>query len=215
VVGGAFDSLLAKLIITGETREEALQRARRALAEFSIDGLATVLPFDRAVVDDPAFTAADGVFAVHTRWIETEFENTIEPFAGASNAADDAAPRQTIVAEVNGRRVTVTLPGELSIAAAPAGSTHSARPSRARRGAKAPAAVSGDAVVAPMQGTVVKIAVGVGDTVATGDLIAVVEAMKMENPVVAHQDGTVADLPASVGETVSSGAVLATIQPSA
>jgi len=212
VVGGAFDSLLAKLIITGETRQEALQRARRALAEFEIDGLASVLPFDRAVVEDPAFTAADGHFAVHTRWIETEFENTIEPFAGAPEAGDAPAPRQTIVAEVNGRRVAVTLPGDLAIGAAPASSARREAPARSRRGGKAPSAVSGDAVTAPMQGTVVKIAVEVGDAVAAGDLVAVVEAMKMENPVVAHQAGTVAELPVGVGETVASGAVLATIR---
>jgi len=212
VVGGAFDSLLAKLIITGETRQEALQRARRALAEFEIDGLATVLPFDRAVVEDPAFTATDGHFAVHTRWIETEFENTIEPFGETSVPAGQPAPRQTIVAEVNGRRVAVTLPGDLAIGAGPASAARREAPARSRRGGKAPSAVSGDAVTAPMQGTVVKIAVEAGDVVAAGDLIAVVEAMKMENPVVAHQAGRVAELPVGVGETVASGAVLATIR---
>jgi acetyl-CoA/propionyl-CoA carboxylase, biotin carboxylase, biotin carboxyl carrier protein len=213
VVGGAFDSLLAKLIVTGETRDEALQRARRALAEFTIDGLATVLPFDRAVVDDPAFAAADGHFAVHTRWIETEFANTIAPFdAAGAEAAGDPAPRQTVVAEVNGRRVTVTLPGDLVIGAASGRAAGPARSGRSRRVGGAKAAVSGDAVTAPMQGTVVKVAVGIGDAVAAGDLVAVVEAMKMENPVVAHHDGTVTELPVSVGETVSSGAVLATIR---
>jgi acetyl-CoA/propionyl-CoA carboxylase biotin carboxyl carrier protein len=213
VVGGAFASLLAKLIVTGENREEALQRARRALAEFAIDGIATVLPFDRAVVDDPAFTAADGHFAVHTRWIETEFVNTIEPFAAPADAADAPAPRQTVVAEVNGRRVTVTLPGDLAIASS-GRMAGPAKPARSRRGTKAPAAVGGDAVTAPMQGTIVKIAVAAGDMVAAGDLVAVIEAMKMENPVVAHRDGTVAELPVSVGDAVSSGAILATLRAS-
>jgi acetyl-CoA/propionyl-CoA carboxylase biotin carboxyl carrier protein len=165
------------------------------------------------VVDDPAFTAADGHFAVHTRWIETEFANTIEPFdAAGAEAAGDPAPRQTVVAEVNGRRVTVTLPGDLVIGAASGRAAGPARSGRSRRAGGAKAAISGDAVTAPMQGTVVKIAVGIGDAVAAGDLVAVVEAMKMENPVVAHHDGTVTELPVSVGETVSSGAVLATIR---
>ena len=213
-IGGAFDSLLAKLIITGADRTEALQRARRALAEMVVEGMATVLPFDRAVVTDPAFTAADGHFAVHTRWIETEFENTIEPFSGAATGADGgAAPvaRQVVVAEVNGRRVQVSLPGDLMPSAVSANGRASVAGARRSRRA-AVAAVSGDAVTAPMQGTVVKVAVAEGDQVSTGDLIAVVEAMKMENPVTAHKDGVVTGLTAAVGAAVTSGAVLAEIR---
>jgi acetyl-CoA/propionyl-CoA carboxylase biotin carboxyl carrier protein len=215
VVGGAFDSLLAKLIITGTDRTEALERSRRALAEMVVEGMATVLPFDRAVVDDPAFAAPDGDFAVHTRWIETEFANTIEPFTGAAEPGDQPAPRQVVVAEVNGRRVQVSLPGDLVIAGVggPASGNGTARATGSRRSRRSTAAAAGgDAVTAPMQGTVVKVAVAEGDTVSVGDLIAVVEAMKMENPVTAHKDGIVAELVAEVGATVTSGAVLAQIR---
>lgn len=231
VVPGAFDSLLAKLIVTGQTRTEALARARRALAEFEIEGMATALPFHRAVVVDPAFTAADGVFGVHTRWIETEFVNTIEQWDGSTTSHDEPAgsdARRTVVAEVNGRRVTVTLPGDLfgsggagagtGIGARTGAGIESRRPDGgARRGAKggsrrtsgAPAAANGNAVTAPMQGTVVKVAVAVGDTVAAGDLVAVVEAMKMENPVAAHRDGVITAVAVAVGNAVAAGATLA------
>ena len=211
VVGGAFDSLLAKLIVTGETRTDALRRARRALAEFRIDGIATVLPFDRAVVEDPAFTAEDGVFAVHTRWIETEFVNTIAPFTAPAGQADGdpaAGQRRVVVAEVNGRRVEVSLPADL----VPADPVRTRGAPRRRTHAKTTAAAGGDAVTAPMQGTVVRVAVTEGDVVSTGDLVAVVEAMKMENPVIAHKDGTVTRVAATVGAAVSSGAVLAEIR---
>ena len=213
VIGGAFDSLLAKLIVTGADRTEALERARRALAEMVVEGMATVLPFDRAVVVDPAFTAPEGNFAVHTRWIETEFANSIEPFAGAAETDQEPIPRRVVVAEVNGRRVQVSLPGDLVIAGAGGATTGNGGARAARRTKKsAAAAVGGDAVTAPMQGTVVKVAVSEGDEVSVGDLIAVVEAMKMENPVTAHKGGTVAELVAEVGATVTSGAVLAQIR---
>jgi acetyl-CoA/propionyl-CoA carboxylase biotin carboxyl carrier protein len=212
VIGGAFDSLLAKLIITGADRTEALQRARRALAEMVVEGMATVLPFDRAVVDDPAFTADGGHFAVHTRWIETEFANTIEPFGADGAAGDEVAARQVVVAEVNGRRVQVSLPGDLVVAGAATARNGTARASGGRRSRASAAGAGGDAVTAPMQGTIVKVAVAEGDEVSTGDLIAVVEAMKMENPVTAHKDGTVTGLVAEVGAAVSSGAVLAEIR---
>jgi acetyl-CoA/propionyl-CoA carboxylase biotin carboxyl carrier protein len=212
VIGGAFDSLLAKLIVTGADRQQALQRARRALDEFVVEGMATVLPFDRAVVRDPAFTAEDGQFAVHTRWIETEFENTIQPFTAAAEPGEEPPPRHVVVAEVNGRRVQVSLPGDLVLSTSN-GSSAAARAGAGRRSRKAAvAAVSGDAVTAPMQGTVVKVAVADGDTVAAGDLIAVVEAMKMENPVTAHKAGTVTALAAEVGSAVTAGAVLAEIR---
>jgi acetyl-CoA/propionyl-CoA carboxylase biotin carboxyl carrier protein len=212
VIGGAFDSLLAKLIVTGADRQQALQRARRALDEFVVEGMATVLPFDRAVVRDPAFTAEDGQFAVHTRWIETEFENTIQPFTAAAEPGEEPPPRHVVVAEVNGRRMQVSLPGDLGPSLSN-GSSAAARAGAGRRSRKAAvAAVSGDAVTAPMQGTVVKVAVADGDTVAAGDLIAVVEAMKMENPVTAHKAGTVTALAAEVGSAVTAGAVLAEIR---
>ncbi len=212
VIGGAFDSLLAKLIITGADRTEALERARRALAEMVVEGMATVLPFDRAVVDDPAFTADGGHFAVHTRWIETEFANTIEPFGADGAAGDEVPARQVVVAEVNGRRVQVSLPGDLVVAGAATARNGTARSSGGRRSRASAAVAGGDAVTAPMQGTIVKVAVADGDEVSTGDLIAVVEAMKMENPVTAHKDGTVTALVAEVGAAVSSGAVLAEIR---
>jgi acetyl-CoA/propionyl-CoA carboxylase, biotin carboxylase, biotin carboxyl carrier protein len=205
VISGAFDSLLAKLIVTGETRTEALERARRALAEFQVDGMATALPFHRAIVTDPAFT--DEPFRVHTRWIETEFDNQILPFTGAAEAAEEEEPRQTVVVEVGGKRLEVSLPGGLSLGS---GGGQSARAPK-RAGRRAAAAVTGDALASPMQGTIVKIAVADGDTVAEGDLVVVLEAMKMEQPLNAHRAGTVKGLSAAVGEVVSSGAVICSI----
>jgi acetyl-CoA/propionyl-CoA carboxylase biotin carboxyl carrier protein len=206
VVGGQFDSLLAKLIVTGSDRPQALERARRALAEFRVEGMATVLPFHRLVVDDPAF-ARD--FTVHTRWIETEWDNTVAPFEGGAGDAAEAAPRQSVVVEVGGRRLEVSLPGDLALGgpAAP-----SARPSTRKRGGKGSPQASTDAVTAPMQGTIIKVAVADGDTVASGDLIVVLEAMKMENPVTAHKDGTVTSLAAEAGSSVTQGTVLCEIK---
>jgi acetyl-CoA/propionyl-CoA carboxylase biotin carboxyl carrier protein len=210
VISGAFDSLLAKLVVTGADRTEALQRARRALAELRVEGMATVLPFHRTVVDDAAFIGDGQGFSVHTRWIETEFDNTIEPFGGMAAEPGPAVPRQVVVVEVNGRRVEVSLPGDL--APASSGPRRPASSGRARTGSKsATRAASGNAVTAPMQGTVVKVAVADGDTVATGDLIAVIEAMKMENPVTAHRDGVISSLAVAVGASVGNGAVLAEI----
>jgi acetyl-CoA/propionyl-CoA carboxylase biotin carboxyl carrier protein len=168
-----------------------------------VEGMATALPFHRAVVDDPAFTADP--FAVHTRWIETEFDNTIPPFGGAAEAPDEDAPRETVVVEVGGRRLEVSLPGGL--AARSGGGGGKAAPKR-RSAAKAGAAAGGDAVVAPMQGTIVKIAVENGQEVAAGDLLLVLEAMKMENPVTAPKAGIVGELTAEPGSTVTSGTVL-------
>jgi acetyl-CoA/propionyl-CoA carboxylase biotin carboxyl carrier protein len=204
VIDGQFDSMLAKLIVVGADREQALARSRRALAEFVIDGVPTILPFHRAVVDDPAFAAADG-FTVHTRWIETEFSALLEP-AGDAPAAPVPAPRQTVVVEVSGRRLEVCLPSDL----VPRGGA--ARTKR-RRHSERPTAVPGDAVISPMQGTVVRIAVSDGAAVQAGDLIAVVEAMKMENPVVAHQAGTVTALTVQPGTPVTPGTPLCTITP--
>ena len=210
VIGGNFDSLLAKLIVTGRDREEALERSRRALAEFRVEGIATALTFHRAVVEDPAFAPADGSpFQVHTRWIETEFDNTIPPYAGTVDSADAMTERETVTVEVDGKRLEVTLPASLGAAARPA-SNGAAKPARKRDRATA-AGASGDAVAAPMQGTVVKVAVEEGQAVQAGDLIVVLEAMKMEQPLTAHKAGTVTGLEATVGTTVPTGTVLCQI----
>lgn len=211
VIGGNFDSMLAKLIVTGADRKQALQRARRALAELSIEGMPTVIPFHRVVLDDPAFAPAEGgEFKVHTRWIETEFNNTIPMYSGAPGSVDsDEDERTTVVVEVNGKRMEVSLPdlgGGTKPATKPASKT---RKSRSARGA---AKGGGDELTSPMQGTIVKVAASDGDTVAEGDLILVLEAMKMEQPITAHKAGKVSGLSAKPGDTVTSGAVLATIK---
>jgi acetyl-CoA/propionyl-CoA carboxylase biotin carboxyl carrier protein len=217
VIGGQFDSMLAKLIVHGGSREEALGRARRALAEFSVEGLATVIPFHRAVVSDPAFIGDSEGFSVHTRWIETEWDNTIEPFTGGDPIEEeDTIPRQTVVVEVGGRRLEVSLPGDLALgngsaAGAGAGVVRK-KPKPRKRGTHAGAAASGDAVTAPMQGTVVKVAVEEGQEVAAGDLVVVLEAMKMENPVTAHKDGTITGLAVEPGAAITQGTVLAEIK---
>ncbi|MCO1339499.1 acetyl-/propionyl-CoA carboxylase subunit alpha [Kocuria polaris] len=210
-VSGNFDSMIAKLIVTGSTREQAAQRARRALAEMTIEGMPTVLPFHRAVMSDDAFVPADAPFRVHTRWIETEFENNIAPFsaAGSAPAAEEDGERQSITVEVGGKRLEVVLPAGLGAAAAPAKAGKAKRKRSSRGGATA--AVSGDALTSPMQGTIVKVAAQDGDTVAEGDLIVVLEAMKMEQPLTAHKAGTIEGLTAAVGETVNAGATIATI----
>ncbi|NLR25083.1 biotin/lipoyl-binding protein [Rothia dentocariosa] len=211
-ISGNFDSMLAKLIVTGATREQAIERARRALDELTLDGLPTVVPFHRAVLDEPDFAPAAGAdFKVHTRWIETDYKNTISPYSGAPGSVDDDdAERQTVVVEVNGKRLEVVLP-ELGgtpakISSKPASKT---RKSRARGGSNA---VSGDDLTSPMQGTIVKVSVADGDTVAEGDLILVLEAMKMEQPINAHKAGKISGLSLKAGDTVTAGAVLATIK---
>ena len=211
VIGGNFDSMLAKLIVTGADREQALQRARRALAELTIEGMPTVIPFHRVVLDDPAFAPAEGgEFKVHTRWIETEFNNTIPMYSGAPGSVDsDEDARTTVVVEVNGKRMEVSLPdlgGGAKPAAKPAAKT------RKSRSARSAAKGGGDELTSPMQGTIVKVAASDGDTVAEGDLILVLEAMKMEQPITAHKAGKVSGLSAKAGDTVTSGAVLATIK---
>ena len=211
VIGGNFDSMLAKLIVTGADREQALQRARRALAELTIEGMPTVIPFHRVVLDDPAFAPAEGgEFKVHTRWIETEFNNTIPMYSGAPGSVDsDEDERTTVVVEVNGKRLEVSLPdlgGGTKPAAKPAAKT------RKSRSARSAAKGGGDELTSPMQGTIVKVAASDGDTVAEGDLILVLEAMKMEQPITAHKAGKVSGLSAKAGDTVTSGAVLATIK---
>ncbi|GAA4882932.1 acetyl/propionyl/methylcrotonyl-CoA carboxylase subunit alpha [Serinicoccus chungangensis] len=210
-VAGAFDSMLAKLIVTGRTRQQALERSRRALAEFELEGMPTVLAFHRAVVSDPAFAPEDpeAPFTVHTRWIETDFDNQIEPYSGPTADAPEETERQTVVVEVGGQRLEVSLPAGLALGGgggAAAGGRKKA-PKRSRGGGGG-AAVSGDAVTAPMQGTIVKIAVEDGQSLAEGDVVVVLEAMKMEQPIKAHKAGTVSGLSAAVGDTVTTGAVI-------
>jgi acetyl-CoA/propionyl-CoA carboxylase biotin carboxyl carrier protein len=212
VIGGNFDSLLAKLIVTGATRTEALERSRRALDEFDVEGIATAITFHRAVVRDPAFATDDATpFRVHTRWIETEFDNTIPAYSGA--AADIAEPeeRQSLTVEVGGKRLEVVLPAGISLSGGGGGG---AGPKKApkRSSKKSGGAASGDAVSAPMQGTIVKVAVEEGQAVEAGDLVVVLEAMKMEQPLTAHKAGTVSGLTAEVGATVPSGTVLLEIK---
>ena len=228
----AFDSLIAKLIVTGASRDEALARARRALAEFEVGGMPTVLPFHRAVVRDPAFTGEP--FAVHTRWIETEFRNDLAPYnpaeadgdavAGAAAGADGAAARERITVEVGGKRLEVTLPAGLgAVGAGPAGAGGAGagagraagrgRPGRGgRRGGGGGGAASGDDLVSPMQGTIVKIVASDGEQVSAGDTVVVLEAMKMEQPLTAHKAGTVAGLSVQVGQTVPAGEVICQIR---
>ena len=204
-VGGDFDSLLGKLIVTGATREQALQRARRALAEMQVAGIPTALTFHRVVVDEPDFIAADG-FKVHTRWIETDFNNQIPAQTAAGTTADDLNFDQPIVVEVNGKRIEVALPANLSVGAKKSATKKPAR----QKSAVAPAA-SGDSIVSPMQGTVVKIAVEVGAVVEVGELVMVIEAMKMEQPLTAHKAGTVKSISCEIGVTVQAGSVLCEI----
>ncbi len=215
VIGGAFDSMLAKLIVYGANRQEALARARRALDEFEVEGLATVIPFHRAVVSDPAFIGDDDGFTVHTRWIETEWNNTVEPFTGGEPLDDDdVRPRQKVVVEVDGRRLEVSLPGDMALTngTPDAAGVIRKKPKPRKRGAHAGAAASGDAVTAPMQGTVVKVAVEEGQEVTAGDLVVVLEAMKMENPVTAHKDGVITGLAVEAGAAITQGTVLAEIK---
>ena len=211
VIGGNFDSLLAKLIVTGKDRQEALQRSRRALAEFNVDGIATALTFHRVVVNDPAFAPADPQtpFTVHTRWIETEFKNEIPAYSGDSHEIDESSARQSVVVEVNGKRLEVTLPHGFG-----AESSEPTPTAKKRERKKASANASGDALTAPMQGTIVKIDVAEGQEVAAGDLIVVLEAMKMEQPLTAHKSGKITALNAEVGTTVPAGTVLCEITSS-
>lgn len=196
VIGGNFDSLLAKLIVTGATRQEAIERSRRALAEFQIEGLATALPFHEAIVRDKKFTED---FLVYTSYIENEFINEIPMYAPVMVDIQTTAAPEKLIAEVNGKRFEILV--------------HAPEPVVKRHRAKAASAAgaTGGALSSPMQGTVVKVAVREGDKVATGDLIVVLEAMKMEQPLNAHKDGVIRELKAVVGESVSSGTILCEI----
>jgi acetyl-CoA/propionyl-CoA carboxylase biotin carboxyl carrier protein len=210
VIGPAWDSLLAKLIVSGATRTQALERARRALAEFQVEGMATAIPFHRAVVADPAFTREP--FAIHTRWIETEFVNDIKPFAAPADVETEEEPgRETVVVEVAGKRLEVSLPSSLGMTLARTAAAGGARPKR-RAAKKSGPAASGDTLASPMQGTIVKVAVEEGQEVKEGDLVVVLEAMKMEQPLNAHKAGTIKGLSAEVGASVTSGAAICEIK---
>ena len=226
-ISGAFDSMIAKLIVTGTTRAQAVQRARRALAEMTIEGMPTVIPFHRKVLEDRAFvpelvdsspSSAHGgarkaptSFSVHTRWIETEFNNTIPPYnlLSAHSGPDHDEGRESVVVEVNGKRVTVGLPASL---AAGKLATQAGKKRRRKSRKTAAAAASGDQLTSPMQGTIVKVQAKNGEKVAEGDLILVLEAMKMEQPLTAHKAGKLKGLKAETGASVSAGEVLATIE---
>jgi len=208
VIGGNFDSMLAKIIITGADRAEALSRARRALDETVIEGIATVLPFHRLVVRDEAFTSAP--FTVHTRWIETEWAGGVEPHTPAAASAT-AEERETVVVEVAGKRLEVRLPANLLSGTRTAAASPRPTARRAGSGQAAASNAGAAALTAPMQGTIVKVAVQDGDQVSEGDVIVVVEAMKMEQPLQAHRSGTVSGLAVEVGATIPAGATICTI----
>ncbi|GAA2862450.1 acetyl/propionyl/methylcrotonyl-CoA carboxylase subunit alpha [Microbacterium arabinogalactanolyticum] len=211
-VSGAFDSLLAKLIVTGRDRAEALERARRTLDEFEVAGMPTALPFHRKVVRDPAFTAENGEFGVYTRWIETEFVNDIPAWDGELEDPAAAPGRHTVVVEVGGRRLEVSLPDRVTApVSGTAGRPAAVPPSRRTHASTASAGASGDAVKSPMQATIVKVAVEEGQQVVKGDLVVVLEAMKMEQPLQAHKDGVIGNIDAAPGTTVSAGHQLLTI----
>lgn len=218
-ISGAFDSMVAKLIVTGADRREALQRAKRALAEMRVEGMPTVLPFHQKVVEDPAFApelTSTGPktpeFSVHTRWIETEFSNDIPPYNAltAHPAGPEAAAREEVVVEVNGKRLTVTVPA--SLAAGTLANPSTGQKKRRKKRTTAAAAASGDSLTSPMQGTVVKVAAKNGQTVAEGDLVVVLEAMKMEQPITAHKAGKIKGLKVEPGTGVKAGEALATIE---
>ena len=202
VIGGQFDSMLAKLIVWGPDRATAVERARRALAEYRIDGLPTVIPFHQAIVTDPAFTAEDGNFTVYTKWIEEEWVNELPEYTDTADVPEDDEQdaSQKFVVEVGGRRIEVALPGNLLL-----GGGNKRKKSKKRRGKGTAANVSGDAVTAPMQGSVIKVAVEEGQEVEEGEVVVVLEAMKMENPVKAHKSGTVTDLKVSTGTQINKG----------
>ncbi|WP_199711142.1 ATP-binding protein [Tessaracoccus antarcticus] len=208
-VPGAFDSLVAKVIVTGADRQQAIARSRRALAELQVDGMPTVVPFHEAVLNEPAFVAPDGNFLVHTRWIETEFTGEIAPYAGTIGEPDDEGEPEVIAVEVNGRRMEVKLPA--GFGARPSTAAKSARPTKRARGGAKVSAPSGNALTAPMQGTIVKVNVVEGDSVEEGQAVAVIEAMKMEQPLVAHRSGTISALAMETGASVTAGQVLCDI----
>jgi acetyl-CoA/propionyl-CoA carboxylase biotin carboxyl carrier protein len=211
VISGKFDSMMAKLIVTGKDRDEALARSRRALAEMQVLGLPTVLPFHRAIVEDKAFIGDGKSFSIFTRWIETDWENKIEPWSGAQEPLAAAEPRHEVVVEVAGKRLAVSVPkrllvGEIGSAQGHAPKRKSSSHSSGHTGAR------GNSLLAPMQATVVKLAVQAGDHVEEGDLVVVLEAMKMEQPLTAHRAGTISKVGVEVGATISAGTLLLEIE---
>lgn len=207
-VSGNFDSMLAKLIVTGKTREEALERSRRALEEIQVHGIPTVIPFHRILVNEPSFTAEDTDFSVYTRWVETEWENTIEPWSGIAEADNPEALSEVSV-EVDGQLVSVSLPSRLLGNGVSYGKPPKRRQSHQQT---SHSGVKGSLVFAPMQSNVVKISVNNGDHVNEGDLLLVLEAMKMEQPVTAHRSGKVAGISVKPGETLSAGTKILEIE---
>ena len=204
VISGNFDSMVAKLIVTGKDRNQALQRSRRALAEMQVLGLPTVLPFHRLIVDHPAFVAEDGKFEVFTRWIETDWENTLEPWSGQTDQLPEPEPRREIVVEVAGKRLEVSVPKRLLVGEV--GSAQGRPPKRAKgQQAQTHTGAKGNSLLAPMQATVVKLAVSEGQEVQEGELVVVLEAMKMEQPLTAHKNGKISKIGVEVGATISSG----------
>ena len=208
VIGGNFDSLLAKLIVTGANRTEAIERAKRALSEFEAEGIATALPFHRAVLNDPAFAPVDPLqkFSIYTSWIESEFKNEIPQYQDSSSSIV-LEDRSSLVLELNGKRIEITMPVGLS-----SGGVKQKKPPVARHQRTTLGSLDSDAVESPMQGTVVKIAVKNGQKVSQGELLFVIEAMKMEQPISAHKDGVIGDLSVEVGASVANGAVLLEIR---
>jgi len=196
--------MVAKLIVTGKDRTEALERSRRALEEMQLLGMPTVLPFHRLIVNDPAFVASDGKFGVYTRWIETEWENPLDPWSGEIPPEAAVEPRREIVVEVSGKRLEVSVPRRLLVGEIGSAAGHAPKRSRSSHQSSHTGA-KGNTLLAPMQATVVKIAVNEGDSVQEGDLIVVLEAMKMEQPLTAHRSGTIASIGVQVGATISAG----------
>jgi acetyl-CoA/propionyl-CoA carboxylase, biotin carboxylase, biotin carboxyl carrier protein len=211
IITGSFDSLLAKLVVTGATRKDAIEKSRRALKEFEITGLPTVIPFHRAIVEEPAFCAeSKSEFTIHTRWIETEFETPVEPWDGAIEEGFDAEELyRTVVVEVEGRRLKVGVPA--GIFAAGQSAIRGKAPRRSVLGTPLGGMTEGR-ITSPMQATVVKVLVNPGDAVVTGDVLCVLEAMKMEQPIRSTADGIVGSLLVSAGDTIRSGQLLATIE---
>ena len=209
VIGGQFDSMLAKLIVTGENRDQALARARRALDEYVVEGMPTVLPFHRHIVSHPAFIGDGESFDIYTKWIEEEWDNPIAPYVDAADAdEDEATPAHKVVVEVDGRRVEIALPGDLALG----GGAAPKKKAKKRRSSGGAGGASGDAVSAPMQGTVIKVNVSEGAEVTEGEVIVVLEAMKMENPVKAHKSGIVTGLAVEAGAGVTKGQLLLEIK---
>jgi len=204
VIGGNFDSLLAKLIVTGATRKEAIERAKRALSEFEAEGIATALPFHRAVLNDVAFAPVDELqkFSIYTSWIENEFKNEIPQYKDSSTSTSEEE-RSSLVLELNGKRIEISMPNGLT-----SGGVKQKKPPVARHQRTTLGSLDSDAVQSPMQGTVVKIAVKNGQAVTEGELLFVIEAMKMEQPISAHKAGVVGELSVEVGASVANGAVL-------